>query len=269
MRLALGLSPEDLKRRRSFIGGSDANRIMNGDWLSLWEEKTGRKEAENLSDVLPVMLGQWTEEFNRYWYEKQTGRLVTNEGDWGVSESHGFMASTVDGLTPTEAGERAIFEAKHVNPFGDIENVVQRYMPQLHHNAFVHGVDWAVLSVLIGTMKWEAFEVQVDPIYLGKLIEREAAFWSHVTSDEPPHDPDAVQAPAPDVSEMREVDMTGDNMWAASAVDWLEHKDAAGKFRKAEKILKELVANDVRHAFGAGVQVKRAKNGSLRITEVR
>ena len=40
--------------RIGFIGGSDMRRIMEGDWISLWEEKTGRKKPDDLSDVLPV-----------------------------------------------------------------------------------------------------------------------------------------------------------------------------------------------------------------------
>ena len=43
--------------RIGFIGGSDMRRIMEGDWISLWEEKTGRKKPDDLSDVLPVQLG--------------------------------------------------------------------------------------------------------------------------------------------------------------------------------------------------------------------
>ena len=32
--------------RAKGIGGSDAATIMNGDWLALWEEKTGRREIK-------------------------------------------------------------------------------------------------------------------------------------------------------------------------------------------------------------------------------
>ena len=28
--------------RKGFIGGSDCVKIMNGDWLELWQIKTGR-----------------------------------------------------------------------------------------------------------------------------------------------------------------------------------------------------------------------------------
>ena len=37
-----------MKDRRKSLGGSDANRIMRGDWHTLWLEKTGSKEPEDL-----------------------------------------------------------------------------------------------------------------------------------------------------------------------------------------------------------------------------
>ena len=55
--------------RIGFIGGSDMRRIMEGDWISLWEEKTGRKKPDDLSDVLPVQLGTFTEQFNINWFQ--------------------------------------------------------------------------------------------------------------------------------------------------------------------------------------------------------
>ena len=43
--------------RHMGIGGSDATRIMRGDWHTLWLEKTEKQEPEDLSRVLPVQLG--------------------------------------------------------------------------------------------------------------------------------------------------------------------------------------------------------------------
>ena len=42
--------------RKGFIGGSDCNRIMSGDWLKLWSEKKGYTEPSDLSDILAVQL---------------------------------------------------------------------------------------------------------------------------------------------------------------------------------------------------------------------
>jgi hypothetical protein len=66
---------------------------------------------------------------------------------------------------------------------------------------------------------------------------------------------------------MREVEMAG-NEWPVHAAAWLENKAAAKSFKAAENDIKALVEADVKLAFGAGVQVKRSKNGALRISEM-
>ena len=65
--------------RRTFVGGSDTRIIMGNDeaaLISLWQEKRGEAEPEDLSGNLVVQLGSVTEELNRAWYEGNTGRRV-------------------------------------------------------------------------------------------------------------------------------------------------------------------------------------------------
>jgi predicted phage-related endonuclease len=65
--------------RRTFIGGSDARIIMGSDeaaLVRLWREKRGEADPEDLSGNLLVQLGAATEELNRSWYERNTGRRV-------------------------------------------------------------------------------------------------------------------------------------------------------------------------------------------------
>ena len=66
-------------QRRAFVGGSDA-RIIMGDneaaLVRLWREKRGEAAPEDLSGNLIVQLGRATEELNRSWYERNTGRQV-------------------------------------------------------------------------------------------------------------------------------------------------------------------------------------------------
>jgi predicted phage-related endonuclease len=67
--------------RRFFIGGSDARIIMGSDeaaLLRLWREKRGEADPEDLSGNLVVQLGVATEELNRSWYERNTGKPVTD-----------------------------------------------------------------------------------------------------------------------------------------------------------------------------------------------
>lgn len=269
--LNLGLSAIEREARQQYLGGSDANILMGGDpaaILNLWRVKTGQAEPEDLSGVLPVVMGSWTEELNRYWFERQTGRVITSEGDARVHPEHQFMACTLDGLTVTGDMKPAIFEAKHVGAFSKIGDVIQKYMPQCHHSMAVMGVEHAILSVFIGTMVWECVEIARDDWYLAQLIDREKEFWRCVEAKEPPHEMPSIAAPVPP-DQWRVVDMQGSNEWASYAADWLETCAAAKRFEKAAKGIKGLMDADVGEAFGHGIVCKRARNGALSIKEMQ
>jgi predicted phage-related endonuclease len=265
----LGLTAEQVEARRHYIGGSDANALMSGDAervLKMWRFKTGEAEAEDLSDVLPVMMGHATEPFNRFWFSKKTGRAVYEAGIEVYSPEHVWARATLDGMTSTESGEHAIFEAKHVNQFSDFDDVVQRYMPQLHHNMHCCQVEHAVISVLIGTLKWDHAQIKFDADYWRELESREVEFWDSVCQRTPPEVGQEVEAPARP-GQLRTVDMTGHNEWASHAIDFRDNQSAAKTFAASKKALKALVANDVGKAMGHGVIVSRNKSGSLTIKQ--
>lgn len=94
------LTNEQKEFRRHGIGGSDANTIMGGDpekVLRLWKEKRGEIEPEDLSSVLPVRMGSFTEPLNIQWFEEQTGKVVTHNGDQRKSTEYPWMLCTLDG----------------------------------------------------------------------------------------------------------------------------------------------------------------------------
>src|SRR3979409_1795754 len=87
--------------RRGFIGGSDARIIMGPDeaaLLRLWREKRGEAEPEDLSGNLIVQLGNVTEDLNRHWYERNTGRVITDVQKRVRHPVVRFLAATLDGL---------------------------------------------------------------------------------------------------------------------------------------------------------------------------
>ena len=261
----IGLSPDQQISRLSAIGGSDANTILSGDAeriLRLWEEKRGIVEPDDLSDRLPVMLGCWTEEFNRQWYTRETGYLVGRVGEVGCCHQYPWRRCTLDGFVEAKA---AVFEAKHVSAFAKPEEVVERYMPQLQHNMAVTGAQRALLSVIFGNHRWDVFEIASDWLYQEELLIAEARFWDCVRLGEVP-----IAAPiplAPKAAGVREICFDGNNAWAASAVDWLDCRDAAKRHATASSHLKGLVEPDVSRAFGHGVEIRRSKAGALSIRE--
>ena len=125
----IGLHPDQPAWRKQGVGGSDANVILSGDAervLRPWREKRGEAEPEDLSSVLPVMLGQWTEAFNRQWYQRQTGNVVADTGAVAACPIHDWRRCTLDGFIYAMG---AIWEAKHVSGFAKPDEVLARYIP--------------------------------------------------------------------------------------------------------------------------------------------
>lgn len=132
-------------------------------------------------------MGAWTEELNRHWFERQTGLVVTREGERIVHPQYPYLAATLDGVTTIHVGgDEAVFEAKHVREGTTLKTVVDRYYAQLMHQMFVTGFRHAALSVFVGTMDWECVFVEFDPLYHAELLAAEQEFWRHVTRDTPP-----------------------------------------------------------------------------------
>jgi len=184
-----GLSAEAVAKRRSGIGGSDANVLLSGDagaGLHLWRVKRGEVPSERLDDVLPVMLGQWTEDFSRQWFERQTGLVVDDAGRSFRHAEHHWMACSVDGLVRQPDGRLSLFEAKHCSHRATGPELIDRYVAQLTHNMLVTGADDAVLSALFGNARWEAYTVEFDPFYAGELLEVEQEFWDCVQTGRRP-----------------------------------------------------------------------------------
>lgn len=262
---ALGLSAAEIAFRQKGVGGSDANIILSGDRdriLRLWREKRGEEPPEDLSCHLPVMLGSWTEAFNRQWYEKSTGLLVSEVGAVVKCPEHSWRRCTLDGFVQTTG---AVWEAKHTNGFGKPEELLARYMPQLQHNMAVRKAESAVLSVIYGNHKWEIYEVGADWLYQEDLLIAEARFWDCVRSGEPPVP--APVPPAPKPVGIREICLEGNNLWASAAADWLENREAAKLHALATSTIKGLVEDDVARCFGHGIEAKRSKSGAITIRE--
>jgi putative phage-type endonuclease len=153
------------ENRRSFIGGSDARIIMGSDetaLLRLWQEKRGEAEPEDLSGNLIVQLGAATEELNRSWYERNTGRSISDVQRHVRHSAIPWMAATLDGILE---GAEAVFEAKFMLPWSFSEEAAaEKYMAQLQHNMWVTHLRTSVLSIITGGGKWVEITMPMDPL---------------------------------------------------------------------------------------------------------
>jgi predicted phage-related endonuclease len=249
--------------RRSFIGGSDARIIMGNDeaaLVRLWREKRGEADPPDLSSNLIVQLGTATEELNRTWYERNTGRSI---GDVQRRVHHSaipWMVATLDGIVE---GNGAVFEAKFMLPWSFSEEAAaEKYMAQVQHNMWVTHLRSAVLSIITGGGKWVEMTIPMDPLYLSVLVSAEKKFWRCVQSGEIPHLTNA-EAPRPRIEAVRIVDMSASNSWAEFAGLFRNTRQAFLEHERAKSELKSLMPEDAKEAIGHGVRAKRSRSGAV------
>ena len=249
--------------RRFFIGGSDARIIMGGDeaaLLRLWREKRGEAEPEDLSSNLVVQLGAATEELNRTWYERNTGRHVTDVQRRVRHSAIPWMVATLDG---TVEATGAVFESKFMLPWSFSEEAAaEKYMAQLQHNMWVTHLRTSVLSIITGGGKWVEITIPMDPLYLSVLVSAEKKFWRCVQSGETPHLINA-EPPRPRIEAVRIVDMSASNSWAEFATLFRNTRSAFLEHERAKSELKALMPEDAKEAIGHGVKAKRSKSGAV------
>jgi putative phage-type endonuclease len=249
--------------RRSFIGGSDARIVMGNNeaaLLRLWREKRGEAEPEDLSSNLVVQLGVATEELNRSWYERHTGRAITDVQRHVKHSAIPWMAATVDGIVK---GTEAVFEAKFMLPWSFSEEAAgEKYMAQVQHNMWVTQLRTSVLSIITGGGKWVEITIPMDPLYLSVLVSAEKKFWRCVQSGEIPHLINA-EPPRPRIEANRIVDMSSSNSWAEFAALFRTTRAAFLDHERAKSELKVLIPGDAKEAIGHGVRAKRSKSGAV------
>ena len=256
-------SQENRLARRHFVGGSDARIIMSADeaaLIRLWKEKRGEVEPEDLSDNLVVQLGTATEDLNRSWYERNTGRRVTDIQRWVRHPVNRWMAATLDGFV-TEVD--AVFEAKFMLPWSFSEEAAaEKHMAQLQHNMWVVNARTGVLSIITGGGKWVEISVHADALYQHFLITAEKRFWRCVQTGETPR-PYGLEPPRPRIEAVRVVDMSESNSWAEFAGLFCATRSAFVDHERAKSELKALMPEDAKEASGHGVRAKRSKSGAV------
>src|SRR6266487_6094560 len=255
--------PQNYTSRRAFIGGSDARTIMGDNeraLLQLWREKRGEIEPEDLSGNLIVQLGVVTEPLNRHWFERNTGRTLTDVQRRIRHPVIRWMGATLDGVI-AETG--AVFEAKFMLPWSfSEEGAAEKHMAQLQHNMWVSNVKTAVLSIITGGGKWVEIAIAADPLYQHLLLTAEKKFWRCVESGEHPR-LFGVEPPRARIEAVRVVDMAQSNSWAEFAGIFLLTREAYAEHERAKAELKALVPEDAREASGHGIRARRSKAGAI------
>ena len=252
-------------KRTGFIGGSDAVKIMNGDWFELWEVKTGLKEPEDLSSKLAVQLGIHTEDFNLSWFEKENNCVLTNhQSEFEISSGRVLpLRGTVDAMWNGN-----IVEAKHTNAFYTIDKVLEYYMPQMQFYMYLADADAAHMSAIFGNNKYECCKVNRDPNYISAMMDMINEFSKCVVDNIEPVGfdiPDALSINSIPIDDMVKRDASTDNMFMDRVVTYINSYEHNRTFENAKKDLKNMMADNEREVFCDQLSIKRDKRGSVRI----
>ena len=170
--------------RNTGLGGSDAGVVMGVNpyksRLTLWLEKTGQKEPDDLSDVEAVQWGIRNEPNIADWFCDVTGKKVRKCGTLR-SEQHPWLLANVDRVI---VGENAGLEIKTagVKQAGRWkgEEVPDEYYCQCQHYMLVTGCEKWYLAVLIGGNKAIYKEIPRNDAFIEELFNKEAGFWTLV-----------------------------------------------------------------------------------------
>lgn len=202
-------SREDwLKARTSYIGGSDAACIVGENpWktnVALWEEKTGRREPEDISDNPAVKYGTMAEEHLRELFKLDYPQMAVEyvENNLWTNDFKPWAHASLDGWMTDEAGRFGILEIKTTTVQNASqkakwqEGIPQNYYCQVLHYLMVTGADFAILKAKI---RWELpdaepfaqikhyrierAEVEAD---LQFLENSEKEFTEHIKNNTPP-----------------------------------------------------------------------------------
>lgn len=120
--ITLGSRDEWLEHRRSYIGGSDISSIVGlnpyKSTIALWEEKTGRRIPEDISDKPYVKYGTMAEEHLRALFALDFPQYEVGyeENNSFLNDKYPWAAASLDGfLTERETGRKGILEIKTTN----------------------------------------------------------------------------------------------------------------------------------------------------------
>jgi putative phage-type endonuclease len=179
------ITEEQRERRKQGIGGSDAAIILQvcpyKDIYQLWEEKTGKREAEDISDKPAVRWGNLLEAVIVSEYIRQTGHKVLTPSETFTHPEYPWMLGHIDGKIE---GESKILECKTAGynakkDWGEpgTDQVPLHYLVQTQHYLAVTGCELADVAVLIAGSDFRIYTIKRDEGIVKHLIEQERNFW--------------------------------------------------------------------------------------------
>ena len=262
-------------KRKNTIGGSDATRIMKGDWYNLYNEIKGFEKPEDLSWKVAVQIGIATEELNRMFFQHESNMPVSKYrwSDAQFPDKLDWRHASYDGICKTPTKNWVPLECKHTYQNNTIQKVVETYYAQLHHYMFISNIEFIYLSVFFGNFDYQYCKVSQDKKYMNELVKQTCKFRQMLESN---------TIPSRDIEEHKhsksivldnmisiDFDKKKNNQFTSLATEWCSTKDTHDLHKDLGKQLKEIVPNNCRFASGSGLQIARNKANHLSIRKMK
>lgn len=239
---------EWLEKRRSMIGASDAPVIMGvSPWSTkykLWQEKLQLIEPKRKTKAMQGGIDR--EDEARMAFINETGIIVGP--DVVFHKANQFMMASLDGISPDK---KFIVELKCP---GEVDHnvaksgeVPEKYFPQLQHQMEVCELDMVYYYSYRSPTDKKLIEIYRDDKYINRMIKEEKEFWECMN-----------EFVAPKLSE-RDYELKEDDIWHATASQWLGISRELQALEKKEKELRELLISQSANSSskGGGVKVSR------------
>lgn len=197
-------------RQNQGIGGSEAgccigmNKYQSN--VELWELKTGRRQAPDLSNNAAVHFGKCAEEHLRELFKLDYPEFTVDyhEFDMYVNDEHPFIFATLDGELTAADGLRGVLEIKtttiqNSRQWDEWDNQIPNtYYVQILHQLAATGWDFAILKAyiryhsaadeeiraMVRHYRIDRKDVESD---IAWLIQKESEFWQAVKEDKRPN----------------------------------------------------------------------------------
>lgn len=187
-------------RKKKGIGGSDAAVILGlnpyKNNIRLWEEKTGKVQAEDISDKPYVKYGTQAEDLLRELFKLDFPQYEVSHDENTIIKhpKYPFLFASLDGqLVDKETGELGILEIKTTNILQSMqkekwkEKIPDNYFCQVLHYLNVTGYSFAILKAQLkydfdGDIKLETRHYKINRCDfeedIKELEKAEVEFWT-------------------------------------------------------------------------------------------
>ncbi len=253
-------SDEWLAMRRTMIGASDAPVIMGvSPWSTkhkLWQEKLQLIEPRKATKAMRDGING--EDEARVSFINETGIIMAP--DVIFHKGNHFMMASLDGISPDG---KSIVEIKRPGQ-ADHEvaksgQVPEKYFPQLQHQLEVCELEMTYYYSYRNAKDVKLLKVYRDDKYIKRMKDEEEEFWNCMN-----------EFIAPKLTE-RDYEEKDDDIWNASATQWMEVTCEIQVLEKREKELRELLISQSqnKNSKGGGVRVSKiVRKGSIEYSTI-